>query len=383
MKDFTAFNPTRIEFGRGKENNIGRYMKEFGVTKALLVFGSDRIKRDGLFDRVATSLKESGIAFSELGGVVSNPLLSRVQDGIDIAKDKKLDAILAVGGGSALDSAKAIAAGARYDGDVWDFFVNKAMANEAVPVFSVMTLAATGSEMNAGGVVMNDETKEKFAIFSPALFPKVSVVNPELMATVSEDYLAYSAVDIFAHCLDLYFSASHLPDFNASLIENILHTVMRTTQTLLEDPSDYDARAEFAWASTMALNGMTFVGVEGNNFPTHLVEHALSALYNVAHGAGLSVVVPAWMKWYKDQNPPRFERFAQEVFGVATPDEGIEELEQWFKSIGSPITLEESGIPNDAIPALADNAHGMARVWGLDQLYTRDTIVEILDLCKG
>jgi alcohol dehydrogenase YqhD (iron-dependent ADH family) len=237
--------------------------------------------------------------------------------------------------------------------------------------------------MNLGGVVMNDETKEKYIIMSPALFPKVSVVNPELMATVGRDYLAYSAVDIFAHCLDLYFSASYLPDFNAVLIENILQTVMRTTETLLEDPSDYDARAEFAWASTVALNGMTFVGVEGNSYPTHMVEHALSALYNVAHGAGLSIIVPAWMKWYKNQNPERFERFAQKIFGVATTDEGIEKLEQWFSKIGSPVTLEEAAIPNEAIPALADNAFGIAKVWGLNQVYTRDKIVEILELCVG
>lgn len=383
MRDFTFFNPTRIEFGKGKESNIGHYVKEFGVASVLVLYGSDRIKRDGLFARVTASLKEHGITFEELGGVVSNPLISRVRDAVNIAKEKNLQAVVAVGGGSVLDSAKAIAAGAKYDGDVWDFFVLKAVVKDAIPVFSVMTLAATGSEMNAGGVVTNDETRQKYAIMSPCLYPKVSVINPELMMTVTPDYLAYSAVDIFAHCLDLYFSASYLPEFNAVLIEEILKTVIRTTELLLENPGDYNARAEFAWASTMALNGNTFVGVEGNSYDTHMVEHAMSALYNVAHGAGLSVVLPAWLKWYKDRRPERFERFASRIFGVANIEEGIEKLTGWFSAIGSPVTLAEAGIPESGIDALADNAFGIARIWGMDQRYSRDSIVEILKLTVG
>ncbi|MCP4148127.1 MAG: iron-containing alcohol dehydrogenase [bacterium] len=380
MRNFTFYNPTRIEFGKGKENNIGNYIKEHGYKKVLVLYGSERIKRNGLFERVSNSLKQNDIEFVEVGGVVSNPLLSKVNEAIGVAKESNVDSVLAVGGGSVLDSVKAIAAGAKYEGDVWDFFIGKAVVKDALPLFSIMTLAATGSEMNQYGVVTHDETKEKPIIMSPMLFPKVSVVNPELMATVTKDYLAYSAVDIFAHCLDLYFSAAYLPDFNKALIENILRTVVKTTEILLENAGDYDARAEFAWASTVALNGLTFSGAHGNTYDTHMIEHAMSALFNVAHGAGLAVVLPAWMKWHNAKNPAQYERFAKEVFGVAGVKEGIDKLEAWFKKNGAPVTLEEAKIPGEAISDLADNAYGLAKMWGLGELYSTESIAEILEL---
>ena len=234
--------------------------------------------------------------------------------------------------------------------------------------------------MNPYAVVTNDETKEKPFIGSPSIFPKVSVINPELMATVSKEYLAYSAADIFAHCLDLYFTAAHLPDFNKGLIENILKTVINTTELLLENPDDYEARGEFAWASTIALNGLTFSGVEGNTYDTHFIEHAMSALFNVAHGAGLAVVLPAWMKWHHEKNPTQYERFAREVFGVEGIDVGINTLETWFKKIGAPVTLEEAGIARDTIADISDNAYEFMALWGLHELYPKESIVKILEL---
>lgn len=380
MRDFTFYNPTRIEFGKGKEANIGRYIKEFGVGGVLVLYGSDRIKKDGLFGRVIASLEEQGIRFEAVGGVISNPLISRVRDAIEVVKKKSLQGILAVGGGSVLDSAKAIAAGAKYGGNVWDFFVGKAEVKEALPVFSVMTLAATGSEMNAYGVVTNNETQQKYAIGSPLLFPKVSVINPELMATVTPDYLAYSAVDIFSHCLDLYFTAGFLPGYNAALIENILETVMHATSVLMKTPDDYDARGEFAWAATMALNGNTFVGVEGNTLDTHMIEHAMGALYNVPHGAGLAVVLPAWLTSIKNRMPERFERFAKKMFGVADSDAGIAKLTEWFRSIGAPVTFAEAGLPEDAVGPIAENAFGNAKLWQMEQLYPQERIARILKL---
>lgn len=380
MRDFTFFNPTRIEFGKGKETGLGQYVKEFGVNSVLILYGSDRVKKNGLFGRVATSLEEQGITFAELGGVISNPLISRVRDAIKIAKEKRLEAVVAVGGGSVLDSAKAIAAGVKHDGDVWDFFVDKAVVKEAIPVFSVMTLAATGSEMNMAGVVTNDETRQKYPIVSPHLFPKVSIINPELMATVTREYLAYSAVDIFAHCLDLYFTASFLPEFNAELIENILKTVMRTTGVLLGNPDDYDARGEFAWAATMALNGNTFAGAEGNTYDTHMIEHAMGALCNVPHGAGLAVVLPAWLKSIKNEMPERFERFAEKMFGVSGSDAGITKLTEWFRSIGAPVKFAEAGLSGDTIGPIAENAFGNAKLWGMEQTYPQERIAEILKL---
>lgn len=380
MKEFTFFNPTRIEFGKRKEKNIGQYIKEFGLKKVLVVYGSERIKKNGLFDRVACSLKENQIDFIEIGGVVSNPLLSKVYEAINLAKEHQVDCVLAVGGGSVLDSVKTIAAGAKYDGDVWDFYIGKAVIQDSLPLFSIMTLAATGSEMNQCAVVTNDKTKEKPVIMSPLIFPKVSVVNPELMATVTKDYLAYSAVDVFAHCLDLYFTATHLPNFNKALLESILRTVMTTTETLLENPEDYNARAEFAWASSIALCGLTFTGAEGNSYDTHMIEHAMSALFNVAHGAGLAVVLPAWMKWHNKKNPAQYERFAKEIFGVEGILEGISQLETWFRKIGVPVKLAEVKIPREAISDIADNAYGFATMLGINELYPKETIVEILEL---
>ena len=322
MFDFTFHNPVKIEFGRGKERNIGLYMREFDAKRTLLIYGSDRIKKDGLFDKVTASLKENGIEFIELGGVVSNPVLSKVYEGIELARKFNADSVLSVGGGSCLDSAKAIAAGALYGGDVWDFFTGK-NPSRALKIFDVITLAATGSEMNSGAVVTNEATKQKFSIHGDVLYPLVSVVNPQLQASVSREYLVYSAADVIAHSIEGYFTAKVQPDIINLYIETNIKTVMKTTEILLADPDDYDARAEFAWAATMALNGLTYVGTHGYSYPNHMLEHAMSAVVNCAHGAGLAVIMPAWMKWYKSRNFGAFERFAREIFGVTSADDGI------------------------------------------------------------
>ena len=379
MNDFTYYNPTKIEFGKGKEKNIGTYIKEAGFDSVLLVYGTGSIKKSSLYDDTITSLKDAGLRYEELDGVVSNPLISRVNDGIKIAKEKNIQAILGVGGGSVADSVKAIAAGAKYDGDVWDFFIQKAKIVEALPVFTVMTLAATASEMNGNSVIMNDETKQKYSISSVLLNPVVSVINPELMATVTKDYLAYSAVDAISHVIEVYFTASTHPNFNSRIVESIIKSIMETTEILIENPDDYEARGEFAWVATQALNGLTPAGTFGGGFPNHMIEHALSALYNVAHGAGLSVVIPAWMKWYKNQNLPQFERFAKEVFGLDDADAGIYALESWFEKIGSPVTLKQAGIPQEGIEKLAENAAELGALWGMKDIYNKDVIVEILE----
>jgi alcohol dehydrogenase YqhD (iron-dependent ADH family) len=382
VRDFTYYNPTRIEFGKGKENNIGQYISEYGVSKVLIVYGSERIKKNGLFDAVAKSLSDKGISYEELGGVVSNPVLSKVYEGVELAKSTKVEAVLAIGGGSVLDSSKAIAAGAMYEGDVWDFFTFKAFANQALKIFDIMTLAATGSEMNNFAVVTKEETKEKFSLGGSATFPTVSVINPELQASVTKDYLVYSAADIFAHTLDMYFSAAYIPEFILAHSENILNTVVRTTNILLKDADNYEARAEFAWAATQALNFSTFCGVEANRFDTHFIEHTLSAEYNIAHGAGLSIVVPAWMKWQKDNLPERFERFAQKVFNVEGADASIDALIDWYKEIGTPVTLTEGKIPNEDIPRLVKLLLPLGAMWGAEQLYTKEMITAVLENAK-
>lgn len=378
MDNFSFYNPTKIEFGKEKEQLIGQILAEHGAQKVLLVYGSDRIKRDGLFATVKKSLDAKGIAIVECGGIVSNPVISKVREAIWLAREHKIDAILSVGGGSVLDSAKAIAAGTLHQGDVWDLFIGKGQIEAALPVFAIMTLAATGSEMNSGAVVTNEVTKEKFAINSPHTFPKVSIVNPALMQTVSRDYLVYSAADIIAHSIEGYFTATMQPKIQSRLVESVIYTVIENTELLLANPADYNARAEFAWAATLALNGITYAGTAGFGYPNHMIEHSLSALFNVPHGAGLSVVMPAWMKWYQDRNPAQFERFAQQVFGLKTGAEGIVALEKWFDKIGTPTRLSQLGITEAHLPAVLENLQGNARWFGLAETYTQDVLAEIL-----
>lgn len=379
MHDFTYHNPTKIEFGKEKENYIGEYISLSGIKKVLLVYGTGSIKQNGIYERVVASLQKENIAFEELSGVVSNPLMSKVYEGVKIVKNGAIEAILGVGGGSVVDSAKAIAAGAQYEGDVWDFFIHKAQVTQALPVFTVMSLSAAASEMNGNSVVMKDETKQKYSIASVLLNPVVSVINPELMMTVGQDYLAYSAVDVIAHCIEVYFTATTHPEFNSRIVESIIKSIMQTTERLLENPEDYDARAEFAWVSIQALNGLTPAGTAGGAFPNHLIEHSLSALFNVAHGAGLAVVIPAWMKYYNDKNLPQFERFAREIFDKGRADEGIDKLQAWFHKIGAPVSLADAQIPRDRIDDIAVNASETAVVWGMDSLYTKEVIIEILE----
>lgn len=378
MENFTFYNPVRIEFGKDKEAHIGEYMREFGAKKALVLYGSERVRKSGLLGVATGSLKANGIEFTELGGVKSNPVLSKVNEAIKIAREFGADSVLAVGGGSVLDSAKAVAAGAKYGGDVWDFFVGKT-PTESIMVFDIITLAATGSEMNPSGVVTNETNKLKLSLSGPSLFPKVSVVNPQLQATVSRDYLVYSASDVISHSIEGYFTATNYPLIARMQIE----ANIKTTEILLENPDDYDARAEFAWAATMALNGITMVGTSGIEYPNHMIEHAMSAVTDCAHGAGLSVVMPAWMKWYKDRNLGVFERFAREIFGLKTANEGIEALKAWFDKIGTPTRLSHLNINSDAIfSEIVDVAYENAKNWAMQELYPKENIAKILELAK-
>ena len=378
MENFTFFNPTRIEFGTGKEQLIGQHLAEHGIKKVLLCYGSERIKREGLFYVVSQSLAEQGIEFVECGGIVSNPVISKVREGIALARQHQVDAILSVGGGSVLDSSKAIAAGVCYDGEVWDLFCGKARVESALPLFAILTLAATGSEMNPSAVVTNDETQEKFFISAAPLFPKVSIVNPELMQGVSRDYLVYSASDVIAHLIESYFTAIVHPKLSSRLVESLINTVIETTEALLINPANHEARAEFAWAATLALNGLTYSGAAGFSYPNHAIEHSLSALFNVPHGAGLSVVVPAWMKWFSECNPTQFERFAKNVFGVESGEQGIAALQAWYDKIGTPTHLPQLGIKETDLPVIVENVQKNVRVFGIADTYTPEVVTAIL-----
>ncbi|MDD2888716.1 MAG: iron-containing alcohol dehydrogenase [Aliarcobacter sp.] len=379
MENFSYSNPTRVEFGKEKEKNIGEYIKSYGVKKVLLSYGSQRIKRDTLFDTVIKSLELHGIEYVEFSGITSNPVLSKVKDGIELAKRENIDGILSVGGGSVLDCSKTISVGTLSENDVWDFFIGKSVIEKALPIFDIMTMAATGSEMNYYAVITNDETKQKFAIASPLIYPKVSVINPLLMESISKEYLVYSAADVIAHSIEGYFTASVHPEFINKQVEAIISTIIQTTEVLIENPKDYNARSEFAWAATNALNGTTFLGTTGYSLPNHMIEHSLSALFNVPHGAGLSVVIPAWMKWYYNKNMPQFEQFSNRIYGLYSSQEGIEALENWFNKIGTPTKLSQFSITKDDIDLIVENAFGNAQYFGLSEIYTKEVLKEILN----
>ncbi|GAB5045677.1 iron-containing alcohol dehydrogenase [Thermodesulfovibrio sp. TK110] len=378
MENFEFFNPTRIVFGRATENKIGEILKKDRIKKVLFVYGKNSIKKIGLYERVVRALKENGIEFIEHSGVKPNPVLSHTREGIEKAKAEKVDAIVAVGGGSVIDEGKTIAVGAKNKKDVWRFFKRQDEIKGALPVYTILTLAATGTEMNENAVITNEETREKLSISSRYIYPRVSILNPELTFSVSATYQAYAAVDAIAHVIEYYFSGSYCPMIQNRFIEGLIKTVMDTTENILKEPDNYNARAEFMWAATLALNGLAKLGIKEGSFPNHMIAHALGGIYDLAHGACLSIVIPAWMKWYKDKNPAQFERFAREIFNRETTDEGISELKAWFKKIGAPISLKDAGIEESDISKIVDNAYNIAQVWQMEDVYTKETLTEII-----
>ena len=390
MQNFTFDNPTRIIFGQGMIARTGGEVKRFG-TKVLLVYGQGSIKKNGIYDQVIASLKEADVSVVEFPGVRSNPVLSHALKGIELARSEKVDAVLAVGGGSVMDTAKTIAAGVKADpgDDVWDFFTFKKKIKGALPVVTVVTVSASASEMNPGAVMTREEGAQKFAISSPFIQPRTSVLDPTVLYSLSPAYSAYSSVDIITHMLEGYFNnrepESPLQD---RLVEGLMKTVMENTEVILKDQRHYNARANVMWSAILAFNGLTTAGMGFVSFPAHMIEHSLSALYDVAHGAGLSITLPGWMSYAVNKSPAKFARLGREVFGIEEADdlkaavEGIDRLKRWFSSIGSPTSLKEAGIPEGDIGKIAENASVIAAVWGM-KAYTRETIAEILNLCRG
>ncbi|MCS7200518.1 MAG: iron-containing alcohol dehydrogenase [Caldimicrobium sp.] len=379
MESFIYYNPTKILFGRGKEEEIGEVLKGDKVKRVLFLYGRESIKKMGLYKKVVFALKNAGIEYIEHGGVKPNPLLSHTIEGIRKAKEAKVEAILGVGGGSVVDEAKAIALGVKVGEDnLWSYFRHEKEIEEALPVYDILTLAATGTEMNGNAVITHDETKEKLYISSPLLCPRVSILNPELTYSVPKEYQAYATVDVIAHLIELYFSAEYCPTLQARFIESLIKTVMETTEAILQNPTDYEARAEFMWASTLALNGLAQIGFKGGGFPNHLIAHAIGGLYDLPHGACLSLVIPAWMLWYKDKNLKQFERFAKEIFGKRQAEEGITSLKKWFQKIGSPVSFKEVGLDEKALNEIAQMVEQTAPVWGLERIYDYHTTTQIL-----
>jgi alcohol dehydrogenase YqhD (iron-dependent ADH family) len=387
MQNFVFHNPTKIIFGRNTIPLIGQETAEFGQ-RALFVYGQGSIKKHGLFDQVMAALGRCGVMVVEHGGVRSNPLLEHVRAGIAKVKEHDLQVIVAVGGGSVIDTAKAIAAGSVVEHDVWQFFNGKKSIKAALPITLVLTLAAAGSEMNSGMVITNEETKEKFGFGHRLLYPKTSILSPELTFTVPPDYTAYGAVDAIAHVMEFYMTTldQDVP-VQLEFMEGLIRNAMDSCERCLADPQDYGGRAALMWTATLALNGLTAAGLGRVGFPMHMIEHSLSALYNVPHGAGLSVVIPGWLRWRLQQDEARIARLGRKIFSltgrgdIETANQTIIALRNWFISVRSPVSLAELDIPPSHIPKIAENALALAQVWRLHD-YSQETIEAILTLCR-
>jgi alcohol dehydrogenase YqhD (iron-dependent ADH family) len=361
MQNFTFNNTTKIIFGKGTENQVGTEVKQY--KKVLLHYGEGSIKRSGLYDRVVKSLQQTGVDFIELGGVKPNPVLSLVHEGIRLSREHGVDMILAVGGGSAIDSAKAIAAGALYPGEVWDFFEDKASVKAALPVGVILTIAAAGSESSDGAVITKEEGQLKRAFGGSVLYPKFAILNPELTVTLSAYQTACGIADINAHIFERYFTRTPQVDFTDRMCEATLQTMILFGPRAIANPTDYEARAELMWAGAIAHNGLLGTGRE-EDWASHMIEHEISGIYDIAHGAGLATVFPAWMQYVYKGDLQRFVQFAVRVWDVdqsyTQPErialEGIARTKAFFKDICLPVSLREMNIGADRLEEMAGKA---------------------------
>ncbi|NLV57428.1 MAG: iron-containing alcohol dehydrogenase [Clostridiales bacterium] len=385
MLNFDFYSPARIIFGKGSENRIGELLKPH-ASKVLVHYGGGSIKRSGLYDRVIASLQENGLAFVELGGVLPNPRLSLVHEGIALCKKEKVDLILAAGGGSTIDSAKAIAMGVYYEGDVWDLYEHNREIEKALPVATILTIPAAGSESSGDTVITNEQKQLKYGYGSPRLRPLLSIMNPELFFTLPKAQVAAGVADMMSHVFERYFTNTTHTDLTDGLCETVLRTLMKNAPIVLEDPQNYEAWCELGFGGTVAHNGLVGMGRE-QDWACHVMEHELSAIYDVTHGTGLAVLTPGWMEYVHGDNPNMFVQFAVNVMGVqgsyrdpeALIQEGIDRLRRFYSRMGLPATLTELGIPGDRLEEMAKKATSAAfgsenPIGGLKKLYWQDVL---------
>ncbi|MDR3121067.1 MAG: iron-containing alcohol dehydrogenase [Clostridiales bacterium] len=385
MLNFDFYSPARLLFGKDTEKQIGELLKPH-AHKVLLHYGGGSIKKSGLYDTVTASLKKSGVAYVELGGVVPNPRLSLVHEGIALCKKENVDLILAVGGGSAIDSAKAIAMGVYYPGDVWEIYEDGKEIEKALPVATILTIPAAGSEASGDTVVTNEEKQLKYGYGSPRLRPLLSVMNPELFFTLPKNQIANGVADMMSHVFERYFTNTTHTDLTDGLCETVLKTIMKNAPAVLDDPKNYDAWCEVGFGGTVAHNGLVGMG-RAQDWACHGMEHELSAIYDVAHGAGLAVLTPAWMQYVYKDNVNMFVQFATNVMGVegsfrdpdAIVQEGIARLRGFFRRMGLPATLKELGIDGSKLELMAKKATGAefgdeSAIGGLKPLLWQDVL---------
>ncbi len=381
MDNFSYQSPTRYVFGKGVENQTGKLVSEIGCKKVMLVYGRGSAVKSGLIDRVKASLDDAGVSYSELSGICPNPTDDKVREGIDICRAENVDGLLAVGGGSVIDTAKAIAAGTLYNGDFWDFYCGKAIVKEALPIGVVLTIPAAGSEGSGNSVITNSALKQKISIRTDyALRPKFAVMNPELTLTLPMSQTAAGIADMMAHIMERYFSPTEGVETTDRLCEGLLKAIITEGRTLVENPDNYDARANIMWSGTLAHNGICGCG-RREEWSAHGLEHVLSALYDVTHGAGLAVAFPAWMTYMTDKNPGKIAQFGRRVFDVDIENdreaalEGIKRLREFFKYMSLPLTLGDLGITDPDFGKFTSDFHrDKGTPWGnYYPLYPSDT----------
>lgn len=387
MNNFIFENPTKIIFGSDTQLQVGTLVSGYS-NKVLLHYGGGSIKKSGLYDQVRESLEREGIYCLELGGVRPNPRLSLVRDGIAICKKEGISFILAVGGGSVIDSAKAISLGAANDCDVWDFYIGKAEAKAVIPVGVILTIPAAGSESSSGSVITNEEGQYKRSYDCPLMYPRFAILNPKLSYTLSPHQAACGIADIMAHIMERYFTQTEHTDLSDRLCEAAMKTVVNHADRVISDGSNYDAWAEIMWSGTLAHNNLLGKGRE-EDWASHQIEHELSGMYDITHGAGLAIIFPAWMRYVCHRNQKRFVQFAIRVWSVdfsmmqeeVIVQEGIERLVKFFQGLGLSTTLRELGIGDEKFQEMAEKTVDRGPVGNFVKLDKED-VVQILNIAK-
>ena len=379
MLNFDISFPTRIHFGRGKIEELGQEILTYG-RRVLLVYGGGSIKRNGVYEQVIRVFADNGIDYVELPGVQPNPRIKTVREGVALCREHEVELVLAVGGGSTIDCAKIIAAGARYEYDAWDFFTRRAKISQALPVGCILTLAATGSEMNAAAVISNDETAEKLGTGSPVLIPRFSILDPEYTFSVPAEQTAAGTADIMSHVFEQYFSPTPGTYIQDRLAEAMLKTCINYGPMAIAEPDNYEARANLMWTGTLALNGLLGAG-KRTDWATHDIEHEISALYDITHGLGLAVLTPYWMNHVLDEaTAPRMAEYARHVWGIEGTDElmvaheGIKKTAAFFKSLKLGASLQEIGVKPDRLEEMARRATSRKALGNFKKLEYQDVL---------
>lgn len=380
MDNFIYHNPTKIIFGKQTIPTIGKEIERHNINKVLVLAGSGSVKNNGAYDEMVNSLNKSHISFIEKWGVQANPILAHAEEAIKICRENNLEGIIAIGGGSVIDEAKAIAAG-YYANNLWDLYEGKEQVKNTLPIFVILTISATGSEMNAASVLTNPELQKKWALWTAMNFPKVSIIDPEKQMTLPRNQTVNGAIDAMSHIMENYFVAQE-QIVTMGYDESLMRSIIEITDNLLKDEKDYNSRANLAWIATMALNGYSGIGIRAGDWTSHKIEHGISAIHqNVAHGAGLAVVFPAWIKYMYQYNPNTFDRWAKNVWNANSFDEAVSKMKAKYKSWGAPISLRDLNIDESEIEVIADNVMMSGR-FGVLKIFNREDIVEILKLAK-